>query len=291
MPPDDPEVIDLTKSSPAQNIIELDSDGEIMNGDAKPSSTANGKAGNRKRKKPRRRKTKVVEEGEVTQSSVEASREQSPERVNGGGAGGGGSSGASREAGAKAAGAKSLFHRLTSPGAGSSEARDRYERDEDGPREKDKQKKRRDRRSPPPERDSRRRSRSPDRLRNPRHVLPQDDPTRQNGDSVGRRRLRTLDCSGHDNQASTGDSVGDLFFEDVVRADIPAAAKIQQKDEQPTEDLLLPAHVSVFDQEGVDSAPIVSPPSSDSEDESYIEYLDYDDDRKVRLLSAHHTIC
>ncbi|KAH9927317.1 uncharacterized protein B0H18DRAFT_1004063 [Fomitopsis serialis] len=293
MPPNDTEIIDLTNSSPLQNhIIELDSDGDVINDDAK-TPAANGKAGNRRRRKARKRKTKVVEEGEVTHSSVEPSREQTPERENGA-SGRNGGSGTSKNAGAgaKTVGAKSLFDRLASPGAGSSGARNRYERDEEGPKEKDRRKKRRDRQSSPLERGGRRRSRSPDRLRHPRDTRPstRDGRTRPNGKD-DRRRARTPDRSGRDKQVHAGDNIADLFFEDVVRTEVLAVAQVHQKDDQPAAKsdepavaLLLPAHVSVFDQDGVDTAPIVSPPPSDTEDESYIEYMDYDDDRRAGMV-------
>ncbi|KZT70314.1 hypothetical protein DAEQUDRAFT_725592 [Daedalea quercina L-15889] len=290
MPPDDTEIIDLTKSSPPQKVIELDSDGEIMGDDVKsPATNGNVAMDARKRKKKRRKKTAVVEEGEITPSSLDASSEQSLERLNGSSGRNDCGAGTSGDAGAKTAGAKSLFDRLSSPGAGASGAHSRYERDEDVPKGKDTRKKRRDRHIPLAERDNRRRSRSPDRLRLTRDVRPSepDTQTRRNDELDRRRRAQTPDRPRYE-KASDGDSTANLFFEDVVRAEVSADPKIRAKDalsaEKPDEiivSLLLPAHVQVLDQDGVDSSQVVSPPGSDSEDESYIEYLDYDDDRRA----------
>jgi protein AIR1/2 len=87
-----------------------------------------------------------------------------------------------------------------------------------------------------------------------------------------------------------------LFFVDTTPADIPAgmvfdsrgadapqspsSSRAPEPDKTPA--LLLPAHVSVLG--AVDGEPIqiVQPVDSDSDAESYIEYLDYDD-RLVRL--------
>lgn len=79
-----------------------------------------------------------------------------------------------------------------------------------------------------------------------------------------------------------------LFFVDTHAAEVPTNTKptlppppdtsAEPKEEEPP--LLLPAHVSVL--EGADGAPveIIQPPPIDSDDD-YIDYLDYDDDRRV----------
>ena len=70
---------------------------------------------------------------------------------------------------------------------------------------------------------------------------------------------------------------------DSGAADAPQSSSSHVPEADKTSPLLLPAHVSVLD--AVDGLPvqIVQPVDSDSDAESYIEYLDYDD-RLVRLL-------
>lgn len=226
----------------------------------------------------------------MTQTSVDASREQSPDREKTSG-GSGSRLGASRDAGTQVAKVKSLSDRLSSPGARISGGGDRYGRDEDAPAEKSRRPRIRRNRyvdPPPPKDDTRRRSRSPDRLRNTRD--PQSSGrqprTRQDVDS-GRRSPERSACEPQPDN---------LFFEDVVRADVPTTVTIQEKPskpahpaevpDEPSATLLLPAHVSVLDQDAsVDQQQPAPLPASDSEDEDYIEYLDYDDDRRVRLAS------
>lgn len=74
----------------------------------------------------------------------------------------------------------------------------------------------------------------------------------------------------------------ELFVLDATPAVLPAAARYIAATtvEEPSE-LILPAHVSVF---GETPAPILPTEPLDSDEEDYIEYLDYDN-RKVRLLS------
>lgn len=298
MPLDDTEVIDLTQDSPIskqQHFIELDSDGEVIGDDPKPP-TSNGKTNGRKRKKPRKKKAKDLEEGEVTQTSVDASREQSPDREK---MSGESSSrlGASRDASSQVTGVKSLSDRLSSPGAKVSGIGNRHGRDDDVPAEKSRRPRIRRNRyvdPPPPKDDTRRRSRSPDRLRNSRDPLSsgRQPRIRQDGDPGRRSPERSAREPQPDN----------LFFEDVVRADVPTTVRVQEKPSQPAHPaevpdepsatLLLPAHVSVLDQgASVDQQQPAPLPASDSEDEDYIEYLDYDDDRRVRLASFAYMRC
>jgi protein AIR1/2 len=100
------------------------------------------------------------------------------------------------------------------------------------------------------------------------------------------------------NANGTDDPLGPpLFFIDEKPGDIPTSAKFSapssvlvnsgKPDDKKNADaatLLLPNHVSVF--EGDTSAPIqiIAAPIIDSDDEDYIEYLDYDDDRRVRCI-------
>lgn len=87
----------------------------------------------------------------------------------------------------------------------------------------------------------------------------------------------------------------DLFFVDDAPAEVPAAAKfavivnpnspvVNAAKLAPHEDkpvLSLPAHVSVFEGSGDAPIEIIAPVPIDSEDEDYIQYLDYDGDRRV----------
>jgi protein AIR1/2 len=87
-----------------------------------------------------------------------------------------------------------------------------------------------------------------------------------------------------------------LFFVDTeptsVRAgmtfvpndDAKAAQPSSQTSEVDKDPLLLPAHVSVLDTGKDLPVQIVQPADSDSDAESYIDFLDYDD-RLVRLPS------
>jgi protein AIR1/2 len=85
---------------------------------------------------------------------------------------------------------------------------------------------------------------------------------------------------------------GQLFFIDTEPASVPTDMAFLLKDDtkdapsysQAVEDnapLLLPQHVSVLDAGDGTPVKIVQPADSDSDSESYIEYLDYDD-RLVR---------
>ena len=89
---------------------------------------------------------------------------------------------------------------------------------------------------------------------------------------------------------------GRLFFVDTTPAAIPASmvfdsgavdapqsSSSHAPEADKTSPLLLPAHVSVLDAVDGLQVQIVQPVDSDSDSESYIEYLDYDD-RLVRLL-------
>lgn len=95
-----------------------------------------------------------------------------------------------------------------------------------------------------------------------------------------------------------------LFFVDEAPSEIPSAAKPStsasvpapsNKSETTTEEdkpsLLLPPHVSVFEHQGDAPIQIIPPAPLDSDDEDYIQYLDYDDDRRVsRFVSPLRAI-
>jgi protein AIR1/2 len=84
---------------------------------------------------------------------------------------------------------------------------------------------------------------------------------------------------------------GELFKVDIVPAAVPedrafdlsrsTKAAPSSSSQTPRVPLLLPAHVSVLDPGDVLPVQTIQPAESDSDSESYIEYLDYDD-RLVR---------
>ena len=85
----------------------------------------------------------------------------------------------------------------------------------------------------------------------------------------------------HDDSEEQGkpDSA-DLFFVDLSPAVIPSIPVSQESttngENEKVEALLLPSHVTVF---GSALVEIISQPLSDSDDNEFIKYLDYDDTR------------
>ncbi|KAF8076360.1 hypothetical protein FPV67DRAFT_1573553 [Lyophyllum atratum] len=74
--------------------------------------------------------------------------------------------------------------------------------------------------------------------------------------------------------------VGDLFFIDIEPALLPPTALLSNSNaqqEKSNNTLMLPAHVSVFGNAPVE---ILPPTSADSEEEDYIDYLDFGDRSK-----------
>ena len=94
------------------------------------------------------------------------------------------------------------------------------------------------------------------------------------------------------------EEMDDLFFVDEAPAEVPVTEKFavvaiaptvasNKAKEVPQEDqaeLLLPAHVSILERSGDAPIQIIAPVPPDSDDEDFIEYLDYDDDRRVRVV-------
>lgn len=129
---------------------------------------------------------------------------------------------------------------------------------------------------------------------------------RKRGDS-DRERITTASTTNPDSAANNAedDSLGpDLFFIDDTPVDVPADAKLSdparvlpstpaassatEKVDEGQIPLLLPAHVSISERDNPNvPLQIIPPPPSESEDEVYIEYLDYDDDRRV---CVHHLL-
>ena len=311
------EVIDLTES-PKPEVIVLDSDtepaissprkrkpsssrdankftlldrltdanGEKIRPDVGESSKSGDVSKGKKRKK-RKRKASIVEEGGVVVEEIEGEDEDEDGRVeektNGHATKGkekddGRSPNPSRTS-------SSLLDRITGierpPESSSSKPKslDPPSRSEEDPRDAERNSKKRKRKDRDKERDKERnrgRSRSPQSSR--------------------RRRSRSSDRK-RDENAPSAPMDSSLFFIDVepVHSSAPAKVPIGPQpmpngpntrsidEEKPTEPkLLLPAHVTVVeDIIGPQPAEILPPTPLDSDEESYIDYLDDDDDRKA----------
>ncbi|THH13570.1 hypothetical protein EW146_g6665 [Bondarzewia mesenterica] len=123
------------------------------------------------------------------------------------------------------------------------------------------------------------------------------DDTKENREQGSRRdrRRKKAESSSRPQDQNAGPVADDsvFFFIDVTPAQVPAKYTIQ--DPGPSTNvpeparttvpdsaadpakLLLPAHVSVIEADDGTTVEIIRPPESDSDSESYIEYLDYDD--------------
>lgn len=117
---------------------------------------------------------------------------------------------------------------------------------------------------------------------------------------TSRAPSRERDTSRNGRSRSLGSHVDGLFVVDVQPVPIQASLKLPDSVEVHNDTksalpkvtdsakLLLPAHVSVFCPrgDGVGPVDIIRPPTPDSEDgdEDFIEYLDYDDGVKVRII-------
>ncbi|KAI8982763.1 hypothetical protein BD414DRAFT_579052 [Trametes punicea] len=182
-------------------------------------------------------------------------------------------------------GKKSLADRLTDPTPKGKRERDearegkreRREKYKDRRRDRDRDKER-DR-----DRDRRKRSRSRER----EHYA--DRP---------RRRSRSRDREKRRRDPAQEEPSAPLFFEDVTPAEVPDVAKPpgsingppkearsnndSDTGEKSADGLLLPPHVSVaLGEEDPDTSQLKVPTPEGSDDEDYIDYLDYDDDRRA----------
>ncbi|KAL6307200.1 hypothetical protein BKA93DRAFT_728235 [Sparassis latifolia] len=114
------------------------------------------------------------------------------------------------------------------------------------------------------------------------------------------RRSRSPDRQKEDNRSSNSaiddNNCASLFFVDVNHSDLPSSMKLNEQqpgssgktpEQEETPMLLLPAHVSVFGEGGVDPVEILPPSNPVSDDDDYIEYLDYDDDRKAPWMKRY----
>ncbi|CDO68458.1 hypothetical protein BN946_scf184760.g14 [Trametes cinnabarina] len=311
-----PEIIDLTEPE----IIELNSDGELVS-DSKPSANtisvtslaqreqaeesneAQSDQAKKKRKKRKRKLTSAAvsekEEGEIGTSSAEVSRPQSrgspdtnnielhistvPEDAKPPSAGEGGK--------------KTLVDRLGEPesknarhgGQSRQEKRERREKEKPKERKRDKERTKERERDREGERDGRRRSRSRERER---------------GAGRSRKRSRSRDREKRRRDKTKEEVSGaPLFFEDVTPADVPVAVKPQSvggpsnsvpqagsstnatSGEKSTDALLLPAHVVITEgDEDADTSELKVPSLEGSDDEDYIDYLDYDDNRRAGMI-------
>ncbi|KAI0650837.1 hypothetical protein C8Q79DRAFT_945317 [Trametes meyenii] len=313
------EIIDLT----GPEVIELDSDGEVIPG-AQPSAKGgvNGEQvqqpsqPKRKRKKRKRKPAGAsTEEGEIVTSSAEASRPHSrnspdvddlelhitvvP--------------GEDDTEAKESSGKLPLEDRLTEPVTnrddtqegkrerrGKDRKRDRNkEKDDDRERDRDKDRDRDKGRN----RERRRRSRSRERERE--RERGRDHDRERDGERDGERSRRRSRSRERDRRKryTASDPSASLFFEDTTPADIPTIDKPQESVAGPSSSvprsgpsnggtttktaengLLLPAHVLIVEGDDADASELKVPTPEGSDDEDYIDYLDYDDDRKAGMV-------
>ncbi|EED82859.1 predicted protein [Postia placenta Mad-698-R] len=257
----DPEIIDLTVS-PIPEWIVLDSDGEVAQTE---ESKTNGTPAGRKPRKRRstRRKRAAMEDGEIGDGSPGTSADHSRENTSIGGREGGvgevstGTTAGSSRTKDTPRSNRSLLDRLTSPRG---DTRNGYSRTQ---RER---------------REGGDTARGPERT--PRRDRNQDEDRRRRSRSPRRSRR-------NDDANTTAQTETPVFFVDVQKTEVHIPAQPNGIPEEKTNGepeppvLLLPVHVSVFGEDGVEPVEILAPAPHESDDESYIEYLDYDDDRRA----------
>ncbi|KAI0711059.1 hypothetical protein C8T65DRAFT_608662 [Cerioporus squamosus] len=310
-----PEIIDLTEP----DVIELDSDGEVVDETPDVTSgasnlTGTAQTGQAKKKRKKRRKkpsgqSTPAKDGaeDVGSTSAEASRAQSPtlhvqDLPNGSGSRSGGAGRkrflADRLADAPNEDGRNGAEEDTSRSKQGGERRRNKERAEGREHERERE---RDK-----EREhggERRRERNRRRSRSPRRDRQQEQD--QDGERLRKRsRSRERDRrKKRRDKAQAAESEAPLFFEDVTPAEVPGMVKPSEPvagpsnpamqasvdsalQRQSDNNLLLPAHVSVTeDGEGADAGPLKVPtPEGSDDDEDYIDYLDYDDDRRAGMV-------
>lgn len=143
------------------------------------------------------------------------------------------------------------------------------ERDRDRDHYRDRDRERRRDRSPPP---SRRRSRSPERRRRGREDRT-PEPTSSKPTTNADLPLFYVDTDLVEMPISSRPSI-------IVKPD-PSKEDAEKERNDPPQ-LLLPLHVTIVGDDDIAPVEILPPAPLDSESEDYIEYLDYDDDRRVR---------
>lgn len=104
------------------------------------------------------------------------------------------------------------------------------------------------------------------------------------------RRRRRSHAQKHDSgEPDKSDSVADLFFVDLPPTAIPSIPVSQEListtigEDEKVGKLLLPSHVTVFGDALVE---IISQPLSNSDDDEFIKYLDYEDTR----VCSHYSL-
>ncbi|PIL37531.1 transcription factor [Ganoderma sinense ZZ0214-1] len=296
------EVIDLTEPE----VIELDSDGDEVNGGPSANGSGSGSArtlqenggqqpGKKKRKKKRRKPGAQVNQDEPvgsTMTSTEVSRPESldgqdePEIIE---------VVKDKQAGGSGSDKRPLEDRLSGNAQVVPEGEGRRRRDQKGKeKEKEKERRRDDGREKDRERD-RHRDRDRRRSRSPRHDHDRERESRRRSRSRDYGRDRDRDRRVRDR---TPERDVWLFFEDVTPAEVPAGVKFRtavagpsrltSTDGQAGNGLILPAHVSVAEgaeAEALELGPLKVPtPPPDSDEEDYIDYLDYDDNLKAGMV-------
>ncbi|KAI0371528.1 hypothetical protein BV20DRAFT_1120573 [Pilatotrama ljubarskyi] len=311
-----PEVIELNSDGEVVPDTRPPANGSIPT----PEETAQAQRGQskKKRKKRKRKPTNGAaeeggekEDGEIATSSAEASRPQSRdspnvdalelniETID--------AEGDVEAPPEDSRGKKTLADRLAEPKskAGSEKPREsrreRREKAKKREREREKEEERRAQRDGGRERErdrdqerERRRSRSrePERHRD-RHRDREGDRSRRRSHSRERSKRK---------REHIPEPSAPLFFEDVTPADVPGTVKPEENvagpskpaqltnsttsagsSEKSEKDLLLPAHVLVVEgEEDADTSELKVPtPEGSDDDEDYIDYLDYDDDRRA----------
>ena len=282
------EIIDLT----APDVIELDSDGEVVEETPGPSQS-NGTTQTVQTKKKRKKRKKKP-------SSTNVSAQDAAEDV--------GST--SAEGGKK----RPLVDRLEDAPHESrrdgEEQTDRKQQQQGGERRLDKERaerrerdryrdRERDRggeRGGDPRKDrERKKSRSPRREREQERDRDGDRPRRRSRSRERERERERRKRKREKEKAPESDA--QLFFEDVTPTEVPGTGRPSEPVAGPSNlatpgsdvhsqadnGLLLPAHVSLTENgEDTDGGPLKVPtPEGSDDDEDYIDYLDYDDDRRV----------
>lgn len=126
-----------------------------------------------------------------------------------------------------------------------------------------------------------------------------DERNRKLGQSSKRKRIhetpKTNERRSQAHKRDSGepdksDSAADLFFVDLSPTAIPSTPVTQEQESISTMNgengkvgkLLLPSHVTVFGDALVE---IISQPLSDSDDDEFIKYLDYEDTRVCTYIT------
>ncbi|KAI0832815.1 hypothetical protein BC628DRAFT_1309582 [Trametes gibbosa] len=287
------EVIDLTEPE----VIELNSEGELVPDARIPTETSREKQeqGRKKRKKRKRKSTGAstnvseMEDGEVGASSAEASRPHSRNSPN--------VDDVELVISVEAPGSvdkKTLQERLTETAPKPRESRrERREKERERDREGEVGRTRHHDRE-------RERARGHDReqrrYRDREHGRERERDG-EHGSERSRRRSRSRDRDRDSRRKRKASPTGvPLFFEDVNPTEVPGLAKPQELVAGPSNlaspanaskntenSLLLPAHVSVAEGD-LDTSSLKVPTPEGSDDEDYIDYLDYDDDRRAGMI-------